>query len=126
MHITASVFINDDERDLHAEYEERLEGLAPQAPISQYLQNCTREDACPELSDRNADAHRKHQTEGRDVIFGDSYLAGNLGHPPSHTHTDRYIERTPLGAPTVAQPEYEAQLWEPSARQAGVLDMTGI
>jgi len=36
MHITASVFINDDERGLHADYEKWLEGLAPHAPISQY------------------------------------------------------------------------------------------
>ena len=51
MHITASVFINDDERGLHADYEKWSEGLAPHAPISQYQHNRTGED--------NADAHLK-------------------------------------------------------------------
>ena len=50
-HITASVFINDDERGLHADYEKWLEELAPHAPISQYQHNRTGED--------NADAHLK-------------------------------------------------------------------
>jgi thiamine phosphate synthase YjbQ (UPF0047 family) len=58
MHITASVFINDDERGLHADYEKWLEGLAPHAPIS-HQHNRTGEDACSERSDRNADAHLK-------------------------------------------------------------------
>ena len=47
MHITASVFINDDEYGLHQDYEEWLEELAPHAPVSRYLHNRTREDACP-------------------------------------------------------------------------------
>ena len=59
MHITASVFINDDEGGLHADYEKWLEGLAPHAPTSQYLHNRTGED--------NADAHLKRQVMGREV-----------------------------------------------------------
>jgi thiamine phosphate synthase YjbQ (UPF0047 family) len=51
-HITASVFINDDERGLHADYEQWLEGLAPHAPIDQYQHNRTGEDACPGPRDR--------------------------------------------------------------------------
>ena len=53
MHITASVFINDDERGLHADYEEWLEELAPHEPISRYRHNRTGED--------NGDAHLKRQ-----------------------------------------------------------------
>ncbi len=53
MHITASVFINDDEHGLHQDYEKWLEGLAPHEPVSQYLHNRTGED--------NADAHLKRQ-----------------------------------------------------------------
>ena len=68
MHITASVFINDDERGLHQDYEKWLEELAPHAPISQYQHNRTGEDACPEQSDRNADAHLKRQVMGREVV----------------------------------------------------------
>ena len=60
MHITASVFINDDERGLHADYEKWLEGLAPHAPIEQYRHNDTGED--------NADAHMKRQVMGREVV----------------------------------------------------------
>ena len=60
MHITASVFINDDETGLHADYERWLEHLAPHAPISQYLHNRTGED--------NADAHLKRQVMGREVV----------------------------------------------------------
>ena len=57
MHITASVFINDDEYGLHQDYEKWLEGLAPHAPISQYQHNRTGE-ACPERSrGNNGDAH---------------------------------------------------------------------
>ena len=52
MHITASVFINDDERGLHQDYEKWLEGLAPHAPIRQYRHNDTGEDACPRRTDR--------------------------------------------------------------------------
>ncbi len=60
MHITASVFINDDESGLHQDYERWLEGLAPHEPVSQYLHNRTGED--------NADAHLKRQVMGREVI----------------------------------------------------------
>jgi secondary thiamine-phosphate synthase enzyme len=60
MHITASVFINDDEGGLHRDYEEWLEGLAPHEPISRYQHNNTGED--------NGDAHLKRQIMGREVV----------------------------------------------------------
>jgi len=60
MHITASVFINDDESGLHQDYEQWLESLAPHAPTSQYQHNRTGED--------NADAHLKRQIMGREVV----------------------------------------------------------
>jgi secondary thiamine-phosphate synthase enzyme len=60
MHITASVFINDDEHGLHQDYETWLEGLAPHEPVNQYQHNRTGED--------NADAHLKRQIMGREVI----------------------------------------------------------
>ena len=60
MHITASVFINDDERGLHQDYEKWLERLAPHEPVSSYLHNRTGED--------NADAHLKRQIMGREVV----------------------------------------------------------
>ncbi len=60
MHITASVFINDDESDLHRDYEKWLEHLAPHEPTSQYQHNRTGED--------NADAHIKRQIMGREVV----------------------------------------------------------
>jgi secondary thiamine-phosphate synthase enzyme len=60
MHITASVFINDDESGLHQDYEAWLEGLAPHEPVSRYRHNDTGED--------NADAHLKHQVMGREVV----------------------------------------------------------
>ena len=60
MHITASVFINDNESGLHHDYEKWLEGLAPHAPIEQYRHNDTGED--------NADAHMKRQVMGREVV----------------------------------------------------------
>ena len=60
MHITASVFINDDESGLHKDYDKWLEGLAPHEPVSQYLHNRTGED--------NADAHMKRQIMGREVV----------------------------------------------------------
>ena len=60
MHITASVFINDDESGLHQDYEHWLEKLAPHEPTSQYLHNRTGED--------NADAHIKRQIMGREVV----------------------------------------------------------
>jgi len=60
MHITASVFINDDESGLHNDFEKWLEKLAPHQPISQYRHNLTGED--------NADAHLKRQIMGREVV----------------------------------------------------------
>jgi secondary thiamine-phosphate synthase enzyme len=60
MHITASVFINDDESGLHDDYEQWLEGLAPHNPVSRYKHNRTGED--------NADAHLKRQVMGREVV----------------------------------------------------------
>jgi len=59
MHITASVFINDDEAGLHHDYEEWLEDLAPHEPIDRYRHNLTGED--------NGDAHLKRQVMGREV-----------------------------------------------------------
>ena len=60
MHITASVFINDNEDGLLHDYEKWLEELAPHAPIEQYKHNDTGED--------NADAHLKRQVMGREVV----------------------------------------------------------
>lgn len=60
MHITASVFINDDESGLHQDYTRWLESLAPHGPISHYRHNDTGED--------NADAHLKRQVMGREVV----------------------------------------------------------
>ena len=60
MHITASVFINDDESGLHHDYETWLEKLAPHEPVSSYWHNRTGED--------NADAHMKRQVMGREVV----------------------------------------------------------
>ena len=60
MHITASVFINDNEGGLLHDYEKWLEGLAPHAPTTQYDHNKTGED--------NADAHLKRQVMGREVV----------------------------------------------------------
>lgn len=59
MHITASVFINDDEGGLHADYKEWLEKLAPHEPVSQYRHN---------VGEDNADAHMKRQLMGREVV----------------------------------------------------------
>lgn len=60
MHITASVFINDDERGLHRDFERWLEALAPEKPHGQYDHNATGED--------NADAHLKRTVMGREVV----------------------------------------------------------
>ena len=60
MHITASVFINDDEPGLHQDYDDWLEKLAPHEPISHYRHNRTGED--------NGDAHLKRQIMGREVV----------------------------------------------------------
>jgi secondary thiamine-phosphate synthase enzyme len=59
MHITASVFINDDESGLHQDYDEWLERLAPHEPVSQYRHN---------VGEDNADAHMKRQVMGREAI----------------------------------------------------------
>ena len=60
MHITASIFINDDESGLHGDYERWLEKIAPHEPVGQYEHNRTGED--------NADAHIKRQVMGREVV----------------------------------------------------------
>ena len=60
MHITASVFINDNESGLHQDYEKWLEEIAPHEPLEQYDHNKTGED--------NADAHLKRQVMGREVV----------------------------------------------------------
>ncbi|KZK73939.1 MAG: secondary thiamine-phosphate synthase enzyme [Pelodictyon luteolum] len=60
MHITASVFINDDEPGLHEDYRQWLEALAPHEPLSRYRHNRTGED--------NGDAHHKRQIMGREVV----------------------------------------------------------
>ena len=60
MHITASVFINDDESGLHQDYDDWLEKLAPHEPVSHYRHNRTGED--------NGDAHLKRQVMGREVV----------------------------------------------------------
>jgi len=60
MHITASVFINDDEKGLHQDYERWLEWLAPHEPVSNYKHNLRGED--------NGDAHLKRQVMGREVV----------------------------------------------------------
>jgi secondary thiamine-phosphate synthase enzyme len=60
MHITSSVFINDDESGLHADYDAWLEKVAPHEPVAFYQHNRTGED--------NADAHMKRQVMGREVV----------------------------------------------------------
>jgi secondary thiamine-phosphate synthase enzyme len=72
MHITASVFINDDESGLHHDYEKWLEHLAPHEPVSQYRHNQTGED--------NADAHLKRQVMCREVVV--AITAGRLDFGP--------------------------------------------
>ncbi len=72
MHITASVFINDDESGLHQDYTQWLEKLAPHEPIRQYRHNDTGED--------NADAHIKRQVMGREVVV--AITLGNLDFGP--------------------------------------------
>jgi secondary thiamine-phosphate synthase enzyme len=72
MHISASVFINDDERGLHGDFEAWLEKLAPEKPHAQYRHNDTGED--------NADAHLKRTIMGRDVTV--AVTAGNLDFGP--------------------------------------------
>ncbi len=72
MHITASVFVNDDERGLHRDFEELLERLAPHEPVDRYRHNDTGED--------NADAHLKRQLFGREVVV--AVTAGSLDFGP--------------------------------------------
>src|SRR5438270_145860 len=93
MHITASVFINDDESGLHADYDKWLEKLAPHEPTSQYQHNRTGED--------NADAHMKRQVMGREVVV--AITDGKLDFGP--------WEQIFYG-------EFDGRLWGP-----GVLDM---
>jgi secondary thiamine-phosphate synthase enzyme len=71
MHITASVFINDDENGLHHDFEQWLEGLAPEKPHSQYRHNRTGED--------NADAHLKRTIMGREVVVAVTAGALDVG-----------------------------------------------
>ena len=68
MHISASVFINDDEQGLHRDYKSWLEELAPHKPLSRYDHNLTGED--------NGDAHHKRQIMGREVVV--AITKGNL------------------------------------------------
>ena len=72
MHITASVFINDDETGLHHDYERWLEQLAPHEPLSLYRHNNTGED--------NGDAHLKRMVMGREVVV--AVTDGNLDFGP--------------------------------------------
>jgi len=72
MHITASVFVNDDEPGLHRDYERWLERLAPHEPVSAYDHNLTGED--------NGDAHCKRQIMGREVVV--AITAGELDFGP--------------------------------------------
>ncbi len=71
MHITASVFINDDEPGLHKDFETWLEKLAPHMPVAQYAHN---------IGEENADAHMKRQVMGREVII--AITAGKLDFGP--------------------------------------------
>ena len=72
MHITASVFINDDESGLHADYKRWLEELAPHEPLERYDHNRTGED--------NGDAHHKRQIMGREVVV--AITGGDLDFGP--------------------------------------------
>ncbi len=71
MHITSSVFVNDDERGLHADFDRWLEMLAPHEPTDSYDHNRTGED--------NADAHLKRQIMGREVVVAISEGRLDLG-----------------------------------------------
>ncbi|MBL6751076.1 MAG: YjbQ family protein [Nevskia sp.] len=72
MHISASVFVNDDERGLHQDFAAWLEQLAPHAPVRQWRHNDSGED--------NADAHLKRQLMGREVVV--AVTAGKLDFGP--------------------------------------------
>ncbi|MFC1782947.1 secondary thiamine-phosphate synthase enzyme YjbQ [Planctomycetota bacterium] len=71
MHVTASVFINDDEPGLHQDFEDWLEGLAPEKPYSRYRHN---------TSEDNGDAHLKRTIMGREVVV--AVTAGQLDFGP--------------------------------------------
>lgn len=71
MHITSSIFINDDESGLHRDFTTWLEKLAPHAPVQQYRHNDTGED--------NADSHLKRQIMGREVVVAITKGALDLG-----------------------------------------------
>lgn len=71
MHITASVYINDDEAGLLHDYDDWLEELAPHEPVSRYRHNRTGED--------NADAHLKRQIMGREVVIAVSDAKLDMG-----------------------------------------------
>ncbi len=71
MHITASIFINDDESGLHSDFEKWLEGLAPEKPYSRYAHNGFED---------NADAHLKRTVMGREVVV--AVTAGRLDFGP--------------------------------------------
>ncbi|HUS25167.1 MAG TPA: secondary thiamine-phosphate synthase enzyme YjbQ [Candidatus Binatia bacterium] len=72
MHISASVFVNDDERGLHQDFGRWLEQLAPHEPVKQWRHNDTGED--------NADSHLKRQLMGREVVC--AITAGKLDFGP--------------------------------------------
>jgi thiamine phosphate synthase YjbQ (UPF0047 family) len=77
MHITASVFINDDESGLHEDFQRWLEGIAPNIPTNKYQHHRTGED--------NADAHLKRQIMGREVIF--AITKGKLDFGPGNKYS---------------------------------------
>ena len=76
MHITASVFINDDEQGLHNDYEKWLEKLAPHEPVSRYQHN---------NGEDNADAHLKRQVMGREVVV--AITDGHLDFGPGNRYS---------------------------------------
>ena len=88
MHISASVFINDDEPGLHRDYDAWLEQLAPHEPVSQYRHNDTGED--------NADAHLKRRVMGREVVV--AITAGKLDFGPWEHGLLRRVRRPPQEA----------------------------
>ena len=92
MHITASVFINDNESGLHHDYEKWLEELAPHEPIKQYRHNDTGED--------NADAHLKRQVMGREVVV--AITDGQLDFGPWETIYFTFTEDAKKGLTLVA------------------------
>jgi secondary thiamine-phosphate synthase enzyme len=71
MHITASVFVNDDETGLHRDFDDWLETLAPHEPVASYRHN---------VGEDNADAHLKRQVMGREAVL--AVTAGKLDFGP--------------------------------------------